>query len=127
MYYFDEGFTFRNFLINSFTIFMFFLLIWLLITVFTDLFGRRDISGFAKIIWAVILIAFPYIGVFVYILTQSTGMAERREAQIERARDNLRQTVGFSVSDEIEKLGRLKAAGTISDQEYGRLRARLVQ
>ncbi len=124
---FDEGFTFRNFLVDAFTIFMFFVLIWLLITVFSDLFGRRDISGFSKVIWTVFLIAFPYIGVFVYILTQSTGMAERREAQIERARDNLRRTVGFSVSDEIEKLSRLKAAGTISDQEYGVLRARLVQ
>jgi hypothetical protein len=39
----------------------------------------------------------------------------------------LRQVVGFSAADEIEKLNRLKAAGTISDQEYGRLRARLVQ
>ncbi len=124
---FDEGFTFRNFLVDAFTIFMFFVLIWLLITVFSDLFGRRDISGFSKVIWTVFLIAFPYIGVFVYILTQSTGMAERREAQIEQARDNLRRTVGFSVSDEIEKLSRLKAAGTISDQEYGVLRARLVQ
>ncbi len=124
---FDEGFTFRNFLVDAFTIFMFFVLIWLLITVFTDLFGRRDISGFAKVIWTIFLIAFPYIGVFVYILTQSTGIAERREAQIVQARDNLRQAVGFSVSDEIEKLGRLKASGTISDQEYGRMRTRLLQ
>jgi Phospholipase_D-nuclease N-terminal len=127
MFFFDEGFSFRNFLINTFTIFMFFVLIWLLITVFTDLFGRRDMSGFTKIIWAIFLIAFPYLGVFVYILTQSTGMAERRAAQIERARDDLRQAVAFSASDEIEKLNRLKAAGTISDQEYGRLRTRLVQ
>lgn len=125
--YFEEGFTYRNFLVNTFTIFMFFVLIWLLITVFSDLFGRRDISGFGKVIWSIFLIAFPYLGVFVYILTQSTGMAERRAAQIEQARDQLRQAVGFSVSDEIEKLGRLKSAGTISDQEYSHLRARLVQ
>ena len=124
---FDEGFTFRNFLVDVFTIFIFFVWIWLLITVFFDLFGRRDISGFAKVIWTVVLILLPYIGIFAYIITQSAGMADRREEQDRQARDKLRQVVGFSVSDEIEKLNRLKASGTISDLEYGRLRARLVE
>ncbi len=124
---FDEGFTFRNFLVDVFTIFIFFVWIWLLITVFADLFSRRDISGFAKVIWTVVLIALPYIGIFAYILTQSSSMAARREDQELQARDKLRRLVGFSVSDEIEKLNRLKASGTISDLEYGRLRIRLVE
>ena len=54
-------------------------------------------------------------------------MAERAQAQAQHAQDNLRQIVGYSAADEIEKLNRLKAAGTISDQEFGRMRARLVQ
>jgi len=123
---FNEGFTFRNFLVDAFTIFMFFILIWLLITVFADLFSRRDISGFAKVIWTIVLIVFPYLGVFAYILTQSNGMYERRLEQAQQVRDDLRRTVGFSVADELEKLDRLRATGTVSDQEYGRLRARLV-
>lgn len=123
---FNEGFTFRNFLVDAFTIFMFFILIWLLITVFADLFSRRDISGFAKVIWTIVLIVFPYLGVFAYILTQSNGMYERRLEQAQQARDDFRRVVGFSVADELEKLNRLRAAGTVSDQEYGRLRARLV-
>ena len=124
---FDEGFTFRNFLVDAFAIFMFFVWIWLLITVFSDLFRRHDVSGIIKVCWIIVLIGLPYISIFAYILTQSRGMAERSEAQVKQARDNLRQVVGFSVSDEIGKLNRLKAAGTISDQEYGRLRTRLVQ
>ncbi|MGO4686150.1 PLDc N-terminal domain-containing protein [Hyphomicrobium sp. 2TAF46] len=123
---FNEGFTFRNFLVDAFTIFMFFILIWLLITVFADLFSRRDISGFAKVIWTIVLIVFPYLGVFAYILTQSNGMYERRVEHAQQVRDDLRRTVGFSVADELEKLNRLRADGTVSDQEYGRLRARLV-
>ena len=75
----------------------------------------------------VLLIALPYIGIFAYILTQGQGMAERDEALVEQARANLRNDVGFSAADEIEKLGRLKTAGTISEQEYARLRARIVQ
>ena len=81
----------------------------------------------AKVLWVILLIALPYIGIFAYLLTQGDGMAERAQDQAEHAQDNLRQIVGFSAADEIEKLNRLKAAGTISDQEFGRLRARLVK
>jgi hypothetical protein len=35
--------------------------------------------------------------------------------------------VGFSAADEIVKLDKLKIAGSITEQEYGRLRAKLVQ
>jgi hypothetical protein len=54
-------------------------------------------------------------------------MAERNEARARQAQDDLRQFVGFSAADEIEKLNRLKSAGSISEQEYTRLRTRLVQ
>jgi len=53
-------------------------------------------------------------------------MAERNHARANEARDELRQIVGFSVADEIAKLDRLKSTGSISDQEYTRLRAKLV-
>jgi hypothetical protein len=54
-------------------------------------------------------------------------MSARDGAQVRQARENLRQVVGFSVADELEKLGRLKTAGTISEQEYTSLRRKLVQ
>ena len=54
-------------------------------------------------------------------------MAERNEARANQARSDLRQIVGFSAADEIEKLDRLKSTGSISEQEYARLRARIVQ
>jgi hypothetical protein len=54
-------------------------------------------------------------------------MAERDQARVKQVRDDLRQVVGFSAADEIEKLDRLKAAGTISEEEHARLRARVVQ
>ena len=47
-------------------------------------------------------------------------------ARADQARDELRQIVGFSAADEIAKLDRLKSTGSISDQEYTRLRAKLV-
>jgi hypothetical protein len=73
------------------------------------------------------LIVFPYIAIFAYMITQSTGMAERSAQQAQQAREELRRVVGYSVADEIEKLDRLKKSGSITDQEFARLRTKLVQ
>jgi predicted membrane channel-forming protein YqfA (hemolysin III family) len=124
---FEGGFTFTNFLVDVLAVFVFVVWFWLIIIVFMDLFRRHDISGWAKAIWVIALILFPYLGVLVYLITQSRGMAERNVQQSQLARDELRRVVGFSAADEIEKLERLKKAGSITDAEFARLRARVVQ
>ena len=120
MLFVNEGFTFRNFLVDVFTVFVFIAWFWLLITVFMDLFRRHDISGWAKAIWVIALIIFPLLAVLAYLITQSRGMAERNTQQAQQARDELRRVVGFSAADEIEKLDRLKKAGSITDAEFAR-------
>ena len=124
---FSGGFTFSNFLADVLSIFIFVVWFWLLITVFGDLFRRHDISGWAKAVWVIVLILFPYLGIFIYLISQHRGMAERQSQRVQQARDELRHVVGFSVADELEKLERLKNSGTISNEEYSRLRARAVQ
>jgi hypothetical protein len=126
MFFFAEGFTFRNFLADVFAVFMFVLWFWLLIVVISDLFRRHDVSGWVKAIWVIALIVFPYLGIFAYIITQSRGMTERSAQQVQQARDEIRRVAGYSVADEIEKLDRLKKSGSITDQEFTRLRAKLV-
>ena len=118
--------TFANFLANALSVFMFILWFWLFITAASDLFRRSDISGFGKVLWVILLIVLPYIGIFAYILTQGGGMAERNRNQARQARDELRQVVGFSAADELLKLDKLKAEKSISDEEYARLRARIL-
>jgi len=108
-------------------VFFFIVWFWLLITVASDLFRRSDVSGWIKAIWVIGWIVFPFIFMLAYLIFQGRGMAARNEQQARQARDELRRAVGFSVADEIEKLGRLKQAGSISDAEFARLRARLVQ
>jgi Phospholipase_D-nuclease N-terminal len=127
MFFFQEGFTYRNFLVDALTIFIFIVWFWLLVSVFRDLFRRHDISGFGKAVWVIALIVFPYITVFVYLIAQGRGIAERDAQAAQQARDDLRRVVGFSAADEIEKLDRLKNAGSISNDEFTRLRAKLVQ
>ena len=117
---------FANFIADAFAVFIFILWFWLFITAASDLFRRKDISGFGKVLWVILLIVLPYIGIFAYILTQGGGMADRNRAQAAQARDEIRQAVGFSVADELTKLERLKSEHSISDEEYSRIRARLV-
>jgi hypothetical protein len=126
MFFVQEGFTYRNFLMDVLSVFAFVVWFWLLIVIYGDLFRRHDISGWAKAVWVLALVVTSYIGIFVYLITQGGGMAERNAQQAQQARDELRSIVGFSVADEITKLDQLKKSGSITEAEYGRLRARLV-
>jgi hypothetical protein len=126
MFFLQEGFTYRNFLMDALAIFVFIVWFWLLITVAADLFRRHDISGWVKAIWVIAWIVFPFIAVLAYLIFQGRGMAERNVQQVQQARDELRRVVGFSAADEIEKLDRLKKEGSISEAEFAKLRARLV-
>jgi hypothetical protein len=124
---FEGGFSFTNFLMDVLAVFVFVMWFWLLITVFSDLFRRHDISGWGKAVWVIVMLLIPYIGVFIYMVSQGRGMAERSSQQAQQAREELRRAVGFSVADEIEKLDGLKKSGSITGEEYARLRAKLVQ
>jgi hypothetical protein len=126
MFFLSEGFTFRNFMADAFAVFIFVLWFWLFVMVASDLFRRHDISGWGKAIWVIALIVFPYLGIFAYMITQSRGMAERGRQEAQQSREELRRAAGFSVADEIDKLDRLKKSGSITDQEFARLRAKLV-
>ena len=127
MLFFQEGFTYRNFFMDVFTIFVFIMWFWLLISIAGDLFRRHDISGWGKAIWIIVLILIPYIGVFAYLISQGRGMAERNMQQAQQAREEVRRVVGFSAADQIEKLDRLKKTGSISDAEFTHLRTQFLQ
>ena len=124
---FDGGFSFSNFLVDVFAVFVFVVWFWLLITVFGDLFRRYDISGWGKALWVIGLILFPYIGVLVYMISQGRGMTERNAQYAQQTREELRRVVGFSAADEIQKLDGLKRSGSITEDEFRHLRAKLVQ
>jgi hypothetical protein len=98
-----------------------------LVLIFGDLFRRHDISGWAKALWVLAVVLTSYLGVFAYMITQGRGMAERNAQQAQHARDELQRVAGLSVADEIAKLDKLKKAGSITNEEFGRLRAKLVQ
>ena len=112
--------------------FMFFIWIWLLITVFADIFRSHDIGGVAKALWVIFVIFIPYLGVFVYLIARGHKMhehaVEAAQAQDAAARAYIQQATGTSASpaDELARLAELKERGVIDDAEFQRLKAKTV-
>jgi hypothetical protein len=103
---------------------------WLLITVFADLFRRRDIGGGKKVVWTIFVIFLPFLGVFAYLLANGDGMAERNaeRAQAQKAQfDDYVQSVatgGGGAAAEIDKAQKLLESGTITQSEFEALKAK---
>jgi Short C-terminal domain/Phospholipase_D-nuclease N-terminal len=99
---------------------------WILITVFADLFRRHDIGGGAKVLWSIFVIVLPFLGVFIYLLTQNDGMMERRRTEAEAAQgqfnDYVRTVAGSGSAGEIEKAKQLLDSGAITQSEYEALK-----
>ncbi len=111
--------------------FLFFIWIILLFQIFGDLFRDHETSGGMKVLWIILLFAFPYLGVFIYIVARGKGMNERAmkqaKAQEAAVQQYIQQAAGTSsVSSELEKLVALKSAGTISDDEFAAAKAKLL-
>jgi hypothetical protein len=118
--------TFTDFVLGVLYVFAWVILFWLVITVFIDVFRRQDMKGWVKALWVIFVVVAPWLGVLIYLIAHQAGMAERSNQQAVQAREELRHAVGFSVADELDKLDRMKQEGRISDDEYERLRGRLV-
>ena len=103
--------------------FVWILWIWLLFTVFADIFRRHDLSGLGKTGWIVFAILLPFLGVFIYLITQNVGMTERNlqraRAQQEQRDAYVRQTAaGGGAAAEIDKAKQLLDSGAITQAEF---------
>ncbi len=100
---------------------------WLLITVFTDLFRRKDASGGKKVLWVIFLILAPFVGVLVYMIANNDEMTERNiaRAQAQQAQFNeyVQGVAGSGgAAAEIEKAQALLASGAITQAEFDALK-----
>ena len=114
------------------TMLIFFLWIiwfWILITVFIDLFRRKDTSGVSKVLWIIFVILVPFLGVFIYLLVNHDGMADRNIKQAQAQQAQFDQYVRDTASSggaaaEIEKAKGLLDSGAISQQEFDAIKAK---
>ncbi len=109
-------------------IFFFFLIwLWILFTVFTDIFRRHDISGFVKAIWIIFVIVLPYLGVFVYLIAEHTGMTERSIEGQQRSEAEFEQYVKSAAgkgdpTEQIAKAKQMFDSGAINQAEFDQLK-----
>jgi len=101
--------------------------IWILFTVFADLFRRSDISGWIKVLWIIFIIVLPFLGVFVYLIAEHKGMTERSVAAQRSAQKEfdqyVRQAAGTNdPAAQIAHAKELLDAGTITQAEFDDLK-----
>src|SRR5262249_51372553 len=123
------AYSFGDVMWTMFVFFCWILFFWLLFGVFGDLFSRHDVSGWGKAGWTLLVIILPFIGIFIYLITQGKGMGERAQqrAQSQQTQvDDYVRSVAASASptEEIAKGKELLESGAISQAEYDQLKAK---
>jgi hypothetical protein len=111
--------------------FMFFVWIWLLISLFNDIFRSDDLSGWGKAGWVIFIVVAPFLGVLIYLIARGGSMQERsldEMAQREKANRRYIQdvTASGSTADELSKLAALHGHGVLTDQEFSAQKATLL-
>ena len=113
--------------------FLFFIWIWLLIVVFSDIFRSRDLSGWGKALWTIFVIVLPYLGVFIYLIARGHKMgehavqdAQEQDAAMRRYVQNVVSSDGRSTADEIARLADLRDRGVISEEEFQQAKAKAI-
>jgi len=111
-----------------FSAFMFVAYLFVMFQVVTDLFRDSELGGFAKALWIVGLILLPFLTALVYVIARGSGMARRQQAAVQRSQSEaesyIRQVAGKSPADQIADAKRLLDAGTITADEFARLKAK---
>ena len=97
--------------------FFIFMLIWMFIAVFADIFRRNDIHGGAKAMWIILIFVIPLIGILIYMIARPK-MTEQDKEMMAAAQEAQRRVEGYSAADEVAKLAKLRDEGKITAEEY---------
>jgi len=109
--------------------FLFVAWLWLLISVYADVFRSDDLGGLGKALWVLFVLVLPYVGVLVYLIARGGRMQERSLAQARQARSATESYIrevagGASTADELLKLAQLRDQGVLSPEEFEAQRAK---
>jgi len=109
--------SFADFFWYMIEFYILFMIIWIFIRVFADIFRRTDIKGGMKALWIVVIFIIPFFGAMVYILTRPKNLPQDQElmAQMKAQQD---RATGYSSADEVAKLVALRDSGAITPAEF---------
>ena len=97
--------------------------IWLVISLFTDIFRSDDLSGWGKAAWVLFLVFLPYLGAFVYLIARGKSMQERAQREMavreQMTRAYIQDVAGQSSStEELARLAQLRDTGALTEAEF---------
>ena len=103
--------------------------IWIMVVILTDVFRRRDVSGWGKALWVIFLIVLPFLGALVYLIAQHDGMAQRQADAARGQKEQMDEYVRSVASSggpaaEIDKAKQLLDSGAITQTEFDALKAK---
>jgi uncharacterized membrane protein YcjF (UPF0283 family) len=111
-------------------VFVFVAYLMVLFQIITDLFRDRDLNGWAKAAWLILMLFLPIVTALIYLIARGRGMAERSahwaEASRKQTESYIREVAGATPSDEIAKAKALLESGAITQTEYDTLKARAI-
>ena len=124
-----SSYPFLNVLWDILIVFTWFLFIWIAIVCFMDIFRRRDMSGWGKAAWVILIVILPWLGVLIYLIANHDGMAERNEKQSRAAQASFDQAVREAAgkagpASEIETAKKLLDSGTITQADFDAIKAK---
>lgn len=109
-------------------IFAFVAYLMVLFSILSDLFRDHETGGFAKAIWIIALIFFPFLTALIYLIARGKGMAERNVKAAKEMQDAqnayIRDVAGSSPADQIHKAKELLDSGAISQAEFDAIKAK---
>ena len=119
-------YTFWDVIWSMVIFFFWFMLIWIFITIFADIFRRNDLTGGWKAIWIIVIFIIPFFGALIYIIARPKVTAQ--DVQIMTQADAAaKAAAGVSTADQIEKLNQLKESGAITVPEYEALKKKAIE
>jgi len=124
-------FSLSEFLWSLLVIFFMVIYFMMLFQVIIDVFRRHDESGFQKAIWLIVLLILPLVGLLIYMIVNSEGIAERNVSAVQQSQaafdEHVRTVAGGGAAAEIAKANELRQSGAITDQEFAALKAKALQ
>jgi hypothetical protein len=103
--------------------FFWFMIIWMFIGVFADIFRRNDLTGWAKAGWLLLIFILPFLGILIYMIARPK-MTEQDKQMLAEQQEMQRRMSGVSSADDIAKAAKLLDEGKITQEEFDKLKAR---
>ena len=106
-----------------FVFYLFFMVIWMFIQIFADIFRRENLSGWGKAGWIFLIFVLPFIGILAYVISRPKNTEQDQRMMAEAQATQARMTGGSAV-DDIAKAQALLDKGSITQAEFDNLKAK---